>query len=402
MNKKDLVFYILAFGLILNFFFDGLNKIFNLYVPQLSRVAIVFRILFQLVCVLFSISFLNKTRVSWFIIFTYFLISFFIGNISLEYLAHVDISILEQFIFFNKYFFIFFIFFAVYELLKNKNYLEKVITIFKRIFVFNGFLAVSGLLFNIRLFTLFPSIGSAPRFGYDGLVSAINEASIFYLLGLFVYYYDWRYNNEKLVSLMLVVVFCLITGTKAVFLGMLLLLIYHVFSISNIVRLLKIGGVLTIIITVIIFNSNKLIGIFGYYYYYLIKKGFVFTFTGGRNTFIESRVIPLISEKWSWINYLTGGQNISMTNKDLALIEMDFLDLILFFGFLNSIIYFILFKKYIIGKIRTKYYFCCVSILLLLAFFSGHFFTSSVNPIYIIIVFSYINFKENENHYKGT
>jgi len=96
-------------------------------------------------------------------------------------------------------------------------------------------------------------------------------------------------------------------------------------------------------------------------------------------------------EKWGVINYIIGGQNISNIDEFLALVEMDFIDVFMFFGILNGFIFLYLYKKYIVGVIKNNYYFFVVVVFSLLAFFSGHFFTSSVNPIFIVIVFTYIN-----------
>lgn len=118
-------------------------------------------------------------------------------------------------------------------------------------------------------------------------------------------------------------------------------------------------------------------------------------FLGGRNIFITTRIIPFL-KKWDVINYIIGGQNISNVNDHLALTEMDFIDLLLFFGIVNAVIFFMMYKSVIIGHIKNKFYLFIVFVFLLLAFFSGHFFTSSVNSLYILIVFSYLKFSNNE------
>ncbi len=223
------------------------------------------------------------------------------------------------------------------------------------------------MFFGIKLFSTFP-IGAA-RFGYDGLIFAQNEASIFYLLGLFVFYYDWRYNKKPPKKLTFVLFLCFITGMKAVLLGIGLLAIYHFFSTVNIKKLLYIISGTIAGAVIVILSFSKLKALFGYYYYFFINKGFVYTILGGRNTFIESRVIPYL-EKWGGLNYLIGGQNISNITDNLAMVEMDFLDLFLFFGLINSSLFLLFYKKYIIGEIKNKFFFFAVCLFFLLAFFS--------------------------------
>lgn len=221
------------------------------------------------------------------------------------------------------------------------------------------------MLFKIRLFSTFP-IGT-PRFGYDGLIFAQNEASIFYLLGLFVYYYDWKVNKRPIKYLFFVLFLCVLTGMKAVFLGATLLALFHFFSNMSVKKViyLLLGFVVTIATLVLSFSKLKII--FGYYFYFFKNKGFLYAILGGRNTFIESRIIPYL-EKWGVVNYIIGGQNISNVEDYLALVEMDFIDLVLFFGIFNCIIFLYLYKKHIIGYIKNKFFYFVVIVFFLQSF----------------------------------
>jgi hypothetical protein len=388
ITEHSAAFFLLTTGVTLNYIFDGLNKLSKLYFPAFSRSAIIYRVLLEVICICLVFIFLNKKRTNWITWFSYFLVCFLIGNMYLKYLVNIDIFLIEQFIYFNKYFFIFFIFFATYKALADKDALVEIIKNFKKVFLFNGFLALVGVLFKVKLFSTIP-IGVA-RFGYDGLILSQNEASIFYLLGLFVFYYDWILHKSSLERLFFVIFLCLITGMKAVFLGVILLGLFHFFSRMTVKKIIYIFSGVIILGTTLILTFAKLKELFGYYYWFFVNKGFLYTMLGGRNTFIESRLIPYL-EKWDLINYFLGGQNISNVKDYLALVEMDFIDIALFFGVLNGFFYLYLFKKYIVGVIKNKFFYFVICVFFLLAFFSGHFFTSSVNPIFIIIVFAYIN-----------
>lgn len=395
LKEKTIALFLLTTGVTLNYLFDGVNKIGELYIPFISRSAIFYRLTIELICIFILISFFNKKRLIWIIIFFYFLICFFIGNIYLKYIIGIDVFLIEQFIYFNKYFFIFFIFFATYKVLEDQSNKTKIISNLKKVFLFNGALAILGLLFQIKLFSTFP-LGGA-RFGYDGLIFAQNEASIFYLLCLFVFYFDWISNKQSTYVFLLSIFLCLITGMKAVILGVVLLSLYHFLSKISLKKLVYLTITTIGVTSTLIFTVSKLQTIFGYYYYSFINKGFVYMILGGRNTFIETRVLPYL-EKWSALNYLIGGQNISNVNEYLAMVELDFIDLMLFFGILNSFAFLFFYKYFIIGKIKNTLYLFIIGVFFLLSFFSGHFFTSSVNPIFIIIVFSYINNSLNEKY----
>lgn len=386
VTEKKIASFILTTGVTLNYIADAFNKIAMTYFPVLSRSAIVYRLMLQLFCIIVSLFFLNKKRLNWLLIFIFFALCTLIGNLSLKYVSDIDINLIEQFIYFNKYFFIFFIFFAVSRVLEERDLVTRFTRNFIKIYFFNGYLSLLGLIVGIEFFSISPI-----RFGYVGLIKAANEASVFYLLGLFVVYYDWNYFKKSKIKLLLVILFCAISGLKAVYLGMVLLLLFHIISRLTLMRFLKISAVLVTVISVIVLNVSKLKEIFGYYYYFFMKRGFVYMFTGGRNTFIESRVLPFLG-KYTPINYLFGGQNISNVDDFLVMTEMDFVDVFLFFGIINGLFYLYCYKKYIVGVIQNNYFKAVVLIFFFLAFFAGHFFTTSVNPIYIIIVFSYLNY----------
>ena len=392
ITEHSIGFFILTSGVTLNYVFDGINKFGSLYFPTFSRSAILYRLLLEFVCVSVIFIFFNKKRMNWLILFTYFVSCFIAGNLYLKYVIEIDVFLIEQFVYFNKYFFIFFIVFATYKTIGNKESLQRIITNFKKVFLFNGYIAIIGFLFKINLFSTFP-IGT-PRFGYDGLILAQNEASIFYLLGLFVYYYEWQVNKKPLKYLFFVLFICLLTGMKAVFLGVVLLAIFHFLSKMSLKKTIYLILGLTFSVTALVLSFSKLKVIFGYYYWFFVNKGFLYTILSGRNTFLESRVVPLL-EKWDIINYFIGGQNISNVADYLGLVEMDFIDLFLFFGVLNGLFFLFVYKTQIIGRIKNNFFYFVVFVFLLQSFFSGHFFTSSVNPIYIIIVFAYINTRIN-------
>lgn len=393
ITEQSIGFFLLTSGVTLNYAFDGINKLGNIYYPAFSRSAIIYRLLLELACVSVIFIFFNKKRMNWLILFAYFVSCFVIGNLYLKHVIEIDVFLIEQFVYFNKYFFIFFIFFATYKTIRNKESLQRIITNLKKVFLFNGYTAIIGLLFKIKLFSTFP-LGT-PRFGYDGLILSQNEASIFYLLGMFVYYYDWKVKKKPLKHLLFVLSICLLTGMKAVFLGVVLLAIFHFLSKMSLKKTIYLILGLSLSATTLVLSFSKLKVIFGYYYWFFTTKGFLYGILSGRNTFIESRIIPYI-KRIDIVNYIIGGQNISNVKDYLALVEMDFIDVFLFFGVLNGLVFLFVYKTYIVGYIRNKFFYFVVVVFFLLSFFSGHFFTSSVNPIYIIIVFAYINTYNND------
>src|SRR5690606_17168353 len=133
ISETQIALFLLITGVTLNYTFDGVNKLSSLYFPTFSRLAIIYRLLLELVCLSTIIVFFNKKRLTWMTWFFYFLICFFIGNLYLKYIIEINVSLVEQFIYFNKYFFIFFIFFATYKVLEDRDALQKVIENFKKV-----------------------------------------------------------------------------------------------------------------------------------------------------------------------------------------------------------------------------------------------------------------------------
>ena len=110
---------------------------------------------------------------------------------------------------------------------------------------------------------------------------------------------------------------------------------------------------------------------------------------GGRNELFVDRFKGRTSVV-DLIKFLTIGDNVALSERAYAIIEMDIIDVLLFFGLLNGLIYLLLFKKYIIGVVNTRYYLFVLFLFFMISFFSGHFFTSIVNGLYILIAFTYL------------
>lgn len=389
LNRDFFIKHVFIYTLVLNYIFDALNKIFGLYYPDLSRIGLLFRISFQVLIFILILIFLSRRRLNGLIIFSYYLICFLIANLTLKFDSSLNFSVLEQFIYFNKYFFLLMAFFLFEEFLNNKENLNKVKNIFLKIFYFNGWLALIGFVFDLRLFRIFTQHKTSLRFGYNGLINAINESSIFYLLAVVVIYHDWRYSAKKNYYFFLAIFFTLIVGTKAVYLGLFFLIIYHLITTINLKKLIIVFGSILTSSIILYMNIERLRSVFGFIVYKANNVGLFYTFMGGRNELFLERFKGNITFV-NLIRYLTIGDNVALKEKAYSIIEMDIIDVLLFFGLFNGLLYLMLFKRYIIGVVNTKYYLFVVFLFFMISFFSGHFFTSIVNGLYILIVFNYL------------
>lgn len=389
LNTSYFTRKVFIYILVLNYFFDGLNKIFGLYYPDFSRIGLLFRVSSQMLIFVLMFVFLSRQRLNGLIIFFYYSVCFITANLVLKLTSNLSFSIFEQFVYFNKYFFIFFAFFIFDEFLKNKKNLHEVKSIFLKIFYFNGWLALIGLIFDVRLFRIFTVQTTSIRFGYNGLINAINESSIFYLLALVLIYHDWRHTGKKGYKLWLAILFTLLVGTKAVYIGLILLVIYHIFTTVSLKKLLIAFSVISLFLVTLFKNIEKLFNVFDFIVYKVKNEGVLYTFMGGRNELFFARFEGRTS-MIDIIKFLTIGDNVALSQRTYSIIEMDLFDVLLFFGLFNGIIYLLLFKIYIVGVINTSFYFFVVFLFFMISFFSGHFFTSIVNGLYILIVFTYL------------
>ena len=389
LNKSNFIKGFFIYILVLNYVFDALNKIFGLYYPDLSRIGLVFRIFSQLFIFIFLFVFITKKRFIALLIFFYFIFCFIIANISLKIYTNIEFSILEQFVYLNKYFFLIMSCFVFEDFFNNRENLNKAKSVFLKIFYFNGFLALAGLFFNIKLFRIFTGQTIHVRFGYNGLINAINESSLFYLLAIILIYHDWRYLGKKSSKLILALFFTLIVGTKAVYLGLVFLVIYHIVTTIRLKNLLIGFGVILLSFGILFKNIEKLRTVFGYLVYKATHEGILYTFTGGRNELLLERLSKSISGL-DIVKYLTIGNNVALMHPLYSIMEMDIIDMFLFFGLFNGLLYLFLFKKVVVGTIKTRYYLFVIFLFFMISFFSGHFFTSIVNAFYILIVFNYL------------
>ena len=128
--------------------------------------------------------------------------------------------------------------------------------------------------------------------------------------------------------------------------------------------------------------------------YFVKTRGVLFALLSGRNEFINNKLIPLITEKWNFINFFVGGHDVTY-----YYMEMGLLDLFLFFGLIGSFLYLYLFvRMYNYTGFSYKFKLFFLLALLGLVTFAGHFFESAIAGIHFIffIILNH-NYKQESN-----
>lgn len=387
ITEINIVYFLCITALIFFYASDAGNKILQYYAytnaeahQEQKSISIYVRALFEIFFLIISIVFINRKRLNLLILLIFLFIVFIVGQVTYYLNSSFEFNIGENILIFNKYIFIFLVYSGIYKIINDREKLNKLILILENIFVLNSILIFIGLIFNINLFKSYYS--QYFRYGYDGLIPAINEASLFYIIAVGYFYYKKYILHEKSYKFYIVFIASLLLGSKAIIIFNVFLLIHHLFSGAN--RKQIINSVLILSGTIFLFflfiTSQLGKKVFGVFFYIVKKQGILTMLLTGRDYSLKIRLAKNI-EYWNVINYLFGGQD-----QTRFLIEMDIVDLFLFFGFWGVVIYFyLLFKSIFNFQHFLKFTYFFIFMYLFIGFLGGHFLASAINSLYLVL-----------------
>ncbi len=288
----------------------------------------------------------------------------------------------------NKYIFSMLLF-LYFSLLKIQW--RFVFSLIEIIFLMCATIVLIALVFNLDYFYTY----GYGRFGYKPPFAAQNEITFFWMIGItyFGYKYVNKRQNRTLLKLLLIITAAISLGAKAILLFVICFFLYLIFFHLRISILKKILF-LTIIITAIVsyvYISNS------YYFFLDLYKdhGLLYVITSKRNVLIEERMLPLVND-WSGMNYLLGG-----LFSNIPLVEMDLIDVLLFYGIIGTLLYVLLLKRTIFNfKINCTICIFFVIQFVLIGGLAGHIFPSGLNAIYLAILCLLLQ-KQNNCFYLG-
>ena len=295
----------------------------------------------------------------------------------------------ESFIYFNKYIFFVLILLFVNIILSDYQNSKRLVSAAEKVFLLNSFLVILGLMFNIQVFESFYFMDY--RFGYSGLFLSANEYGYSLMSMLLVTYYKNFIEGESSYSFYIFLLVAVISGLKAVYIFTAFLFLYHIFSRRSL-SLFTIVGITSILFAASagflfenIFHEDA-VGSLGFYKNYVENRGVFDMLTSSRFDFIDTRLLPQIKE-WGVFQFIFGGRHMS--------VEMDFIDIFLFFGIIGGLIYLILISTVLVSSwgscFIVKFF---IALILVLSFFGGHLFYSATGAMYLGIILSYISMKE--------
>jgi hypothetical protein len=392
LKEADATYFLVKSALYIFFISDACNKILYLLHSDFYRVSILFRSLYEGLFFLLILLFINETRLLFLKIFLSSFILFIAGQLIIFFKAGYDYNFPENISLFNKYFFVFIIFFAIYKLLYYPDKLQKILKAFERVLLINSVATFIGFFLQIDLLRTYTD--NDFRYGYSGFIPAQNEATLFFFIAISYFYYQHFILKIKSKKFYFVLLSCFLLGTKGIYLFLVLLLIFHFLYhsslktklISLFTALSLLGGCLWYLTTE---SSQKVLG---YFIYQAQRTGWLNTMLSGRNTHISTKGTDILYD-WTIPNYFIGGMDQTKVN-----FEMDFFDLFFFLGIIGSTIFLALYFSSIFKfNILKPFNFFFVISFFAIAFFAGHFFASAINALYLCIISLYLY---QTQHYK--
>lgn len=358
------------------------------YNSNTTRLIGFYKFFFQIV-VLFSIDYTNLNKRLLYLILT--LSSVFLLNQLLNPLLEESFSFLilkGSIYYFDRYIFIF-LFILMIESRDDKLLIiNKSLKYLEYIIIANSIFMVLGFIFDIELFK---SYINSTRFGYDGFFNKVNEVSFIYIIYItYLYYITFFFKSRSWFLFFSISITSLLLGTKTILLFFCLLFIFHFFYILKKMKTLKIlmGTILFSCLfffkTIITFLFN----LFSFWDGFQDRYGIVTLLLSKRDILLRN-AFDYIDVNWSFINYIFGG---AFYSDSFALTQMDWSDLVLFFGFLGSIIYILMLVLFFLKK-KSITLNLLIVIVLICGLLGGALFMSGMS---MILLFLIINVTHNK------
>lgn len=273
------------------------------------------------------------------------IISFFIGQLFLKTNTIFDRNLLTEILkgdiyHLNKYVFII-LFVALVNSITNKiDTAKSVIKSLLILLFINSIFVIVGFVFEINYLKSFPN---SSRFGFSGLFSKSGEAVLLYSLACIYFYL----KSKNLFPVVYYLIIMFLSGKKISLLFGVFFFIVHFCIMSEYRQYFRFLGLL-ILASVFYFKDifiKWVLVLFPFWNNIIEQHGFLAAVTSTRSLAIQ-RTINYINENWLPINYIFGG-----TNYNILKVELDPIDLFIFFGFIGAFSYLYFIKKYFIDSI---------------------------------------------------
>lgn len=385
-NERPLWKNELVILFILIFLIEAVFKWFRYYVVVDFRISAYVKILMEFFFLVYILK--NKPRK---LIFLVGLTAIFlIGQLIINPIA----GILDNIEILTKYYFILLLLIYTNLLSRNKPYNNQLLYVFEWIIIINSICILIAPFIELRLFKTY----SGQRFGYSGFLIKSGAATYIYCVALYYYVHQVFVVGveRKIFPLVLVFIASLLLGTKAIVLYIALLVLYIYFK-RTLYKNWYINGFLVLFfLSVIAFGKtifSRLLQFSPSLERIYKEESFWTMVTSYRNVLFTEEFLPILAQKWNFVNYLFGG-SVDMHFRS----QFEFFDAFYFFGIVGTILYlFVFFKEFVSFKLNSNTTFFIFSILCIAAI-SGNFFYNAVVAIYMVIIKCYFENSEREDN----
>tara|TARA_R110002124_G_scaffold17532_3_gene73379 strand:+ start:254077 stop:255216 length:1140 start_codon:yes stop_codon:yes gene_type:complete len=255
----------------------------------------------------------------------------------------------------------------------NPNYRKITFQIFEWGMLVNSCLLLIGFLFDFNLFESY----RGNRFGYSGIFLSPGVASYAYLVTLFYFVIAFKEKVWKNWKFIFIFSSCLFIGTKVIYLGQIILVLYTLTLVKTKYKKLFIAllGIIGAVAAYLFFFK------FGLFNKVRETNGLLSAILSFRDRLLLDNTIPYIQENWSFINYLFGG----VSNFDLRS-QMEVIDIFFFWGILGGVIYLLAYVKHLITFKMNSMLWVFAGLLILIVFLAGNFFVYSTITIFLLML----------------
>ncbi len=328
----------------------------------------------------------------WYLLVVFMTISYSVG-ISLLSLDVNGVKFFNGFASANKYLFVFVLGMVFMELRSSKRFVNEMEMLITYFFLVNSVLVILGFVFKIQLFASYPTgiirgeVLDVARFGYKGLIGAINEATGVYFFGLaYLFRAYFRYDKKDALGvLLLTIIAAILSGSKGCWAIVLVFSVYFLYKYRRRKFLLKYVPITAMVIFV--FGGAMWMYVWTrylYYFQFFLRPGgedWITFLMSGRTLEIQHS-LEFMAKNWNFGNYIFGGSDLHLLMSETGL-DGYFMFGIPFLALLFSYI------RLFLEKDSTSENKFILIFFLLLAATGGHIFASAVvPPFFLIYVFT--------------
>tara|TARA_R110002012_G_scaffold283090_2_gene473155 strand:- start:102068 stop:103213 length:1146 start_codon:yes stop_codon:yes gene_type:complete len=370
-SRKILSQYFLPIILLLFYISEAFSKILLFNTGETSVVPIIIKTGVFSICIFYSVKEFHEFK--WIL---FLIIGFTIGQIYTD--PSFNKTVIINFI---KYLFPLVLLLYFKHNKTNITGIQNAFKVFEGVIIFNSILVFLGFVLDYYSFGTY----RGTRFGFNGLLITSATASYFYFFALF--FYLIKFKERFLYSWLsyFVIIAALLVGTKALILTVICILVFCVIKFIN----RKMSFLLMAALAIIAVFYGMYFLEQGVFQKILNENGLLTAILSFRNEMFLNNMVPYIHEQWGIVNYLFGGiSNIELRS------QMGLFDLILFFGFLGSLIYGFTFYKYSAGFKMTVYSKFLIVLLSVIIILSGNFFLNASVAIYIVIMREFLVYND--------